>query len=67
MINKHIGIVGIKTNYSTKETGFFLKGGAHAHVAPPWLRPCVAMEKVVLIFLHQSSYGQILLRTSNDF
>ena len=50
MINKHIGIVGIKTNYSTKETGFlgvflfFLKGGAHAHVAPPppWLRPCIS-------------------------
>ena len=31
-------IVGVKTNYSTKESFFvliFLKGGAHAPVAPP--------------------------------
>ena len=30
-------IVGVKTNYSTKEVvfGFFFKGGAHAPVAPP--------------------------------
>ena len=36
MINKHI--VGVKTNYSTKEIGWgflFEKGGAHAPVAPP--------------------------------
>ena len=29
-------IVGVKTNYPTKEIGFFFeKGGAHAPVAPP--------------------------------
>ena len=37
-------IVGVKTNYSTKEIGGFFwggglkRGGAHAPVAPPWLR-----------------------------
>ena len=42
LINKHIlafRIVGVKTNYSPKEIGFFLfcfeKGGAHTPVAPP--------------------------------
>ena len=41
MINMNIlafRIVGVKTNYSTKEIRFFVcffKGGAHATVAPP--------------------------------
>ena len=39
-------IVGVKTNYSTKVKVFFVlffeKGGAHAPVAPPWLRPCTS-------------------------